>query len=227
MRGIQLKTCQRCNREISKGEFCKNSRRPDGLNTWCRECTREYKTGYYAQNKERLLDKARGVYAKDADSRREAQKARYWSNPEKHRELACRYQRENCDSVNARHREWSKKKRETDIQYKLRTNLRSRLLFAVRKRGTKKAGSAVRDLGCSVSFLVEWLEGKFSAGMSWDNYGSAWHIDHIIPLSLFDLTNSEQAKKACHYTNLQPLFASENIRKGGANRKEIKHEFDL
>ncbi len=76
-----------------------------------------------------------------------------------------------------------------------------------------KIGSAVRDLGCSVSELMAHLEIKFQPGMTWENWGS-WHIDHIKPLASFDLTNREQFLIACHYTNLQPLWASDNLAKG-------------
>lgn len=57
------------------------------------------------------------------------------------------------------------------------------------------------------------LESLFKPGMSWENHGE-WHIDHILPLASFDLTDEQQAAKACHYTNLQPLWASENMSKG-------------
>jgi transcription termination factor Rho len=61
--------------------------------------------------------------------------------------------------------------------------------------------------------LVPYLESKFEHGMSWDNYGE-WHIDHIVPISIFNLENPEELQKACHYTNLQPLWAEDNLRKG-------------
>jgi len=76
-----------------------------------------------------------------------------------------------------------------------------------------KSGSAVRDLGCSISGLKLHLESKFQPDMTWDNYGE-WHIDHIKPLSKFDLTDRDQLLEACHYTNLQPLWAEENLKKG-------------
>lgn len=92
------------------------------------------------------------------------------------------------------------------IQTRLSRNLRVRLSKAVHR------GSAVRDLGCSVDELKQHLESKFQPGMTWNNYGT-WHIDHVKPLALFDLTDREQLLKACHYTNLQPLWAEENLRK--------------
>jgi len=100
----------------------------------------------------------------------------------------------------------------TDLQRKLSAHLRTRLYMAV-KKGTKR-GSAVRDLGCSVSELKDYLEGKFRSGMSWDNWRhSGWHIDHIKPLASFDLTNREEFLIACNYTNLQPMWAKENLSK--------------
>jgi hypothetical protein len=59
-----------------------------------------------------------------------------------------------------------------------------------------------------------WLEEKFVAGMTWENYGAAWHVDHVKPLAKFDLTQPEQLLQACHYTNLQPLSVSDNLHKG-------------
>lgn len=69
-------------------------------------------------------------------------------------------------------------------------------------------------IGCSMEYLRQHLEGQFTEGMAWDNYGkSGWHVDHIIPLSYFDLMDPEQQKRAWHYTNLQPLWAVDNLKK--------------
>lgn len=75
----------------------------------------------------------------------------------------------------------------------------------------------MQAMGCSGQELKRYLESKFQPGMSWDNYGvHGWHIDHIVPLSSFNLSDPEDYKKACHYTNLQPMWAIDNIKKGGA-----------
>jgi hypothetical protein len=102
------------------------------------------------------------------------------------------------------------KRRRSDPDYRLRLNLRARLRRAL--GSSYKSGSAVRDLGCTVPELKKHLESKFQPGMTWDNYGG-WHIDHIKPLASFDLTDRAQFLQACHYTNLQPLWAEENLRK--------------
>lgn len=102
---------------------------------------------------------------------------------------------------------------EQRLKNKLRINLRSRLNKAI--AGNYKAGSAVSDLGCSIEELKRHLESQFQEGMSWDNYGrKGWHIDHIVPLANFDLTLEADIKIACHHTNLQPLWAKDNISKG-------------
>jgi len=81
-------------------------------------------------------------------------------------------------------------------------------------RGKVKQGSAVRDLGCSIEYFKLWIFMMFQPGMTWENYGKVWHIDHIKPLAAFDLTDREQFLQAVNYKNLQPLRIEENGSKG-------------
>ncbi len=100
-----------------------------------------------------------------------------------------------------------------DVRYRLAVKLRQRLATAIREGA--KGGSAVRDLGCSLDDLREHLQAKFQPGMSWENWGrKGWHIDHVRPLAQFDLCDPDQARAACHFTNLQPLWWIDNLRKG-------------
>lgn len=74
----------------------------------------------------------------------------------------------------------------------------------------------VQLLGCEWSAFIAHVESKFQPGMTWENHGlRGWHFDHIRPLSSFDLTNEDELRKGCHYTNVQPLWAADNVRKGG------------
>lgn len=100
-----------------------------------------------------------------------------------------------------------------DPSKRLKSLLRNRLFNAL--AGRTKPGSAVRDLGCSVEDLVKHLEAQFQPGMTWDNWSQeGWHVDHIRPLATFDLADRAQFLEACHFTNLQPMWAKENLSKG-------------
>lgn len=153
------------------------------------------------------------------------------NNPEKYRSGQDRWYSENKDASIFRAKEWNKNNKEkareslrkyvkesdyyrqrynNDIQFRLKVILRNRLTVAIKKN--QKAGSAVRDLGCTIDFFKNYLESKFLSGMTWENVGD-WEIDHIIPLSRFDLTDREQFLKVCHYTNLQPLWKQDNLSK--------------
>ena len=95
-------------------------------------------------------------------------------------------------------------------------NQRKRLNAVVKNAVAKRYVSAVKDLGCTVEYFVEtYIPSLFQPGMNWENYGKyGWHLDHIKPLVSFDWTNIEEQRKAVHYTNLQPLWARDNLVKG-------------
>jgi hypothetical protein len=118
------------------------------------------------------------------------------------------WQKINKDKINRRQTIYRRKKLKTDVQFKLACRLRNRIWDSL------KSGSAVKDLGCTIDELKTYLESKFQTGMTWDNWSKdGWHIDHIKPLASFDLTDRKQMLEACHYTNLQPLWAKDNLAK--------------
>lgn len=126
------------------------------------------------------------------------------------------YLKKYCELNRSKIRIWrrgySKKRLATDVKFKLGVLLRIRLNDVLKHR--KKVGSSVRDMGCTLVELKLYLEKQFKEGMTWDNWGrTGWHIDHIKPLISFDLTNREELLKACHYINLQPLWAKDNFSK--------------
>ena len=100
-----------------------------------------------------------------------------------------------------------------DPEFKMLCKLRSQVSSQIRKYKGKKCNSTVKLLGCSIKNFKKHMELQFKNGMTWENYGK-WHIDHIKPCSLFDLTKPEDQRKCFHYTNLQPLWAKDNIVKG-------------
>lgn len=168
-----------------------------------KEKRREYSKRHYRANKEKIKQ-----YQLDNKERfAERKKAHYQKNKERLiKANTCRKQ----------------ERIKTDINFKLATRLRSRLGCALFRAKTKKWSSHIKNLGCTIEYLKDYLASKFTEGMTWDNYGiNGWHIDHIKPLSAFNLTDPEQQKLACHYTNLQPLWAKDNLQKGAFNQAEL------
>ncbi len=104
-----------------------------------------------------------------------------------------------------------KDRKATDLNFKLRSNLRIRLNEAL--KGKTKADRTMKLVGCYIEELKQHLESQFTLGMNWKNYGYGWHIDHIKPCALFNLALEEEQKKCFHYSNLQPMWAIDNIKK--------------
>lgn len=175
----------------------------------CKSCRKEYRRENYLKNKERDLVRNRKYKAKNKE--KVAKKNdEYYSRPEiieKTRNYRKKYFQENRDKLYEKQKIYLQ-----DPQHKITHNLRNRISYFIRKKS--RSNSSKELLGCTIEFLIEYLEKQFKPGMSWDNYGkNGWHIDHIIPCCSFDLTNPEEQKKCFHYTNLQPLWAMENYRK--------------
>lgn len=179
----------------------------DGLR--CKPCKKRYDEIRYASNSEKIKSKVNDHYQKNRIEKLNYQKDYYINNRSERIAYANTYRKTNWSEIYNK----KVKKRKEDVNYKLSENLRNRLRDAI--SGRRKSGSAVRDLGCTISELKAWLEKQFQEGMSWDNYGFyGWHIDHVIPLSNFDLTSKTQVKKVCHWFNLRPLWAKQNISEG-------------
>lgn len=173
-----------------------------------KEQYRKSQDDWYQKNKTKILEKRSQWY-------------------QEHKDEVKQYAIDNKEKIKIRMKNWKNKNREkiseydnryktfkyyNDINFKLKTLLRRRICKMINRN--QKAGSAVRDLGCSVEQLKEHLEKQFQNGMSWSNYGKIWEIDHIKALANYDLTNRKQFLEVCHYTNLQPLGIIQNRSKG-------------
>lgn len=183
-----MKVCTKCTKEKPKSCFYQRS---DGkLVSRCKDCFKVY----YESNKFSRLQYANSYRKENKDSIAHYQK---------------RYKQENADNQRHYYRRYKKDRYANDLDFRIRCILRARIRNAIKKG---RAGSAVKDLGCSVQELKQHIESKFRTGMSWKNFGE-WEIDHIIPLSSFDLSKRKEFLKAAHYTNLQPLWRKENCSK--------------
>ena len=138
----------------------------------------------------------------------------HWDNLRSEcKECLVSWRKENREIIYKKMSEYEKKRKLIDPEFKLVKTLRSRLGNAIKRKNSTKNNTTIELLGCSISFLKGFLEEKFKEGMTWENHGD-WHIDHIKPCASFNLLHEEEQKKCFHYTNLQPLWALENLSKG-------------
>ena len=109
-------------------------------------------------------------------------------------------------------RKWNKRRKKTPEQ-KIASSIRSRVEKCFKRRDVPKHFRYDEYIGCTPQQLVQHIESQFSKGMTWENHGKLWHLDHIRPMASFDLSKKEDQLACSHYTNLQPLLKSENLKK--------------
>jgi len=139
----------------------------------------------------------------------------YQSNKEKIKAQHKQYYQDNKKECNKRNLLYIKEKYHNDINFRVCLLIRNRLVHAIKNAKQQKSfktGKLENLIGCSIEHLKQYIESKFFPHMTWDNHSLfGWHIDHIISCDKFDLTNEEERKKCFHYTNLQPLWAKDNL----------------
>jgi hypothetical protein len=216
---MEKKICNKCKEEKNIFEFGIHNSTKDKLRMACKECRKtegkiyrdnnvekrkktiinwynknpEYNQSYYINNKEKINLR---------------NKSWYESNKEKHRENNKNWSEKNIEKVRKYHNDLIKRQRKLDPLKKLIFNVRNRISSVLKNKNS----SSFEIVGCTPVFLKEHLENQFTEGMSWDNQGQyGWHIDHIVPLS--SAKTNEEIYKLCHYTNLQPLWAEDNLKK--------------
>ena len=174
----------------------------------CNERSRQYRKN----NPETVRKQKEEYNRRYAEKRKERHRQYCLENKKKVAEHNKLYRQKNVDRLREKRRKYKQNRLLNNLNFRIQEGLRNRLHQAI--KGGYKSGSAVRDLGCSVSDFRQYLESKFQEGMTWDNWtNDGWHIDHIIPLSHFNLEDRNQLLIACHYTNLQPLWAQDNFQK--------------
>lgn len=200
-----MKTCSKCHKEKGNEEFGKDKYSRNGLLTQCKECRIEYATQYRNSGKYKLVDEKRRK-----SERRKKYLKEYYSR-ETVKKIRRDYYREYVKTDNMKmKRAYYMKKRREEPSFRLRSRISSYISAALRG----KNGLHVEDfLGCSIEEYMQYLEDRFQEGMTWDNYGK-WHVDHIKPVSSFNLNEESQRFDCFHYTNTQPLWAFDNLSKG-------------
>lgn len=183
-----------------------------------KDLIKERSKRYAEENKEEIKKRSKEQYKKDIEKHREQNKVRNK-----------RYREKNKANIKERTKKWVENNRENlretaklmrirrkdDISFRITGCLRARIRVAIKKGKGYKSEKTQELLGCDFETVKKHLEEQFKEGMSWENHGkNGWHIDHIIPCASFDLTDPEEQRKCFHYTNLQPLWAKDNLEKG-------------
>lgn len=212
------KICDTCRKEKLKFvDFTIRDKKTMTVRNTCKKCRSERESQRRQDNKEQFKEKDKAYYkkCKDAILARNKnyrdknrltiieQKKSYYN---KNKEAILQYHQNNKHARNTK----LKLKKKTHVEFRIVLSLRSRLPTYIRKY---KCSSTIKLLECTKNQLTSWIKYQFSKDMTWDNYGVYWHIDHVVPISFFDMIKPEEQKLCHHWTNLRPLCKNENYRK--------------
>lgn len=226
------KTCSKCKLSKSIISFSKNKRTKDGFRCCCKECDKIHTEKYMLENKEKIKQRKAEYRSNPEVKEKEKQKYKeYYHRPEVkqryeeyrnkpeikersneyfHRPEVKEKMKENAKRNSTKRKEVLKERYKNDENFQLVSIIRSRLSKALKRNKNK---SSIVYLGCDIEFLKKWLEFRFDENMNWDNLGTYWHIDHVLPINRFNLTNDDDKMVCFNWTNLQPLTSTENLQK--------------
>jgi hypothetical protein len=206
------KLCKRCEVDKPTIEFGDNKNNKDGKSIYCKKCELERGREYREKNRKKVNTSSKN-YRKN--------------NPEKYKEVIKKYLEKNPNMTSTERgkiyrqseewrnkfkivtKKWKLKKIKEDGFYRMKINLRNRIREYL--IGESKAMRTKEIVGLDKSEFKLYIQNKFVDGMSWENYGK-WHLDHIKPLCI--AKDNEEVLLLNYYTNLQPLWAEDNLKKG-------------
>lgn len=233
-----MKVCLQCNIFKSLDAFGLDNSKKDRLTIYCKECSKQKSKAYRQQNPDKFKKSLKTWRENNKQIRSEYRKQYYKNNQIQESINSKEYRKINKDKIAKKEKEYRELNRETyldkrkkyfqkhkskhaqyvatrrknDPTYRLSCSLRDRLKGLL--KGLNKSAKTLELVGCSMEELWIHLEKQFVDGMTRDNHGKyGWHIDHIRPCSSFDLADPEQQRICFHYSNLQPLWATDNLKK--------------
>lgn len=221
-----MKTCVICKELKDYSSFHKQAACKDGLCNICKPCKSDRKKAYYRDNKEAVKESCRRYkinnqekvaeckrmcYQKNRPQYIERNRASYYANREARLAASAQYRAINKEAKAARDREYVRNRMASDPLFRVTYAVRNRIFYACRDHRVTKGTKTAEIIGCDWATLKAHLEARFLAGMGWSNYGE-WHVDHKVPLA--SAKSEAELLALCHYKNLQPLWAADNIRKG-------------
>jgi len=200
-----MKQCIKCKQSKADKEFYKDY-------TQCKVCWADYVKSYRLKN----TDKIKKYHSKHYQKSKEkinARNRRNWKlRQNDYAKTKKKYREANHEKIKTYRRAYQNNRLRTDMDFKLRKNLRNRIRGLMRY-DIKKSAHTMELLGCTIQAFKVHIENQFKNGMSWNNYGE-WQIDHIKPCAAFDLSSPEEQKICFHFSNMQPLWKEENRKKG-------------
>ena len=236
-RVLSDKFCTKCRENKDVICFSKDKNRKDGLSPWCKNCCAKNKSNWYKKSKDKITKYGKEYYQKNREEllkeikeykeknkeRVSAYKKTWIENNKEHvAKLIQEWKKKNKDYYNKTRNKRNKKRRQQDVLFKLISNLRSRLSNGVRSKKWYKNSIFSEYLGCTLEQLRDYLEKQFMQGMTWENYGELWQIDHVMALGL--AKTIEEMIKFCHYTNLQPLWKEDHKKKTAIDIGKINNK---
>jgi len=196
---VTVKICNRCNIEKSLSEFDKWFKETGFLHidNRCLKCQKELKQEYYKNNRESELARVKKYVEEHREEVREYHRLYYLGERSVYKRRPRIYDR-----------------KQTDEEYRLMKNTKRRISQLLKKNNIQKDMRSNKIIGCSFEYFSLWLESQFDPNMSWDNYGTYWHIDHVTPCCSFDLLILEERLLCFNWSNCRPLEAKANGSKG-------------
>ena len=222
---METKVCSICKNDKGICEFGKSKSSKDGLLYCCKKCNSERGKKYVKENPKKVLEQQKKWRDKNPEWVYNRHKRYREKNPEKVKDFKKNWtdknpkkRKEYRENYKPRKRDQRKERNNSDPVFNLVNRMRCRLWKYLTIHNITKKNKTFDIVGCSPEFLKEHLENQFVDGMCWDNR-SEWHIDHITPLS--SAKTEDELYKLCYYTNLQPLWAEDNLKK---SNKTIPNE---
>jgi len=206
---METKICSKCKIEKDVCDFGKNKLKSDGLQPNCKLCRKIETSSYYKTNSEKIKLKVKEYRNNNPEKVSKLKKNIYEKNKEYYLNQMKLYREKNKENRN----NYSRDRKKTDPIFKLKHIMNSRLRVFLKLKNITKNNKTFEIIGCTPQELKQHIENKFTEGMKWELIGRYIHIDHIIPLC--SANTEEEIYKLCHYTNLQPLWAIDNMKKGG------------
>lgn len=208
--------------------FHKSTKRWDKVTSLCKGCAklgynREYRKKYYENNREKTKKYRRNNKEKIAfyrEQNRERNKKYQKKYRKENKDKSKKYYQKNKKKITAKNVANNRKRYHSDPLFRLKQLTRGRLHQALKRKGIRKSKATLKYFKCTWETLHQHIEMQFKQGMTWENHGSKWHVDHRIPFAAF---KTEKGVSICSwYRNMQPLWKEENLTKKDKYKEEDK-----